>query len=89
VIFNETRKGDDLVATGLEFLHGKDYSTKGLVYAKKEVILSAGTIISPQILELSGIGSHRLLQSLEIESKIDLPGVGENVQEHQRVSMFI
>jgi choline dehydrogenase len=50
--------------------------------AKREVLLCGGTINSPQILQLSGIGPGALLQSLGIEVKHDLPGVGENLQDH-------
>jgi choline dehydrogenase len=46
------------------------------------VLLCGGTISSPQILQLSGIGPGGLLQSLGIEVKHDLPGVGENLQDH-------
>ncbi|KAI0069141.1 GMC oxidoreductase [Artomyces pyxidatus] len=68
-----------LVASGVEFTHdGKSYR----VLANREVILSAGAIKSPQILELSGIGNKDLLSKLGIPTKIDLPSVGENVQEH-------
>ncbi|KAF7371073.1 Alcohol oxidase [Mycena sanguinolenta] len=48
----------------------------------KEVILSAGAIMSPQILEHSGIGNQTILEGLGIETHLHLPGVGENVQEH-------
>jgi choline dehydrogenase len=47
-----------------------------------EVILSAGAIQSPQLLQLSGIGPARLLSSLGIPVVADLPGVGENLQDH-------
>ncbi|KAJ7141629.1 alcohol oxidase [Mycena filopes] len=47
-----------------------------------EVILCAGTIMSPQILELSGIGDPAVLKKAGVEVKVALPGVGENVQEH-------
>jgi choline dehydrogenase len=47
-----------------------------------EVILSAGAIQSPQLLQLSGIGPARLLSSLGISVVADLPGVGENLQDH-------
>jgi choline dehydrogenase len=50
--------------------------------ARREVLLCGGTISSPQILQLSGIGPGGLLQSLGIEVKHDLPGVGENLQDH-------
>ena len=50
-----------------------------------EVILSAGTIGSPQILQLSGIGPGELLQALEIPVIKDLTGVGENLQDHLQI----
>ena len=50
-----------------------------------EVILSAGTIGSPQILQLSGIGPGELLQDLEIPVIKDLTGVGENLQDHLQI----
>lgn len=48
----------------------------------KEIIICGGAFNSPQILELSGIGSKRILEGLGIESKVDLPGVGANLQDH-------
>jgi choline dehydrogenase-like flavoprotein len=48
------------------------------VSARKEVILSAGTFNTPQLLMLSGIGNKTALDALGIESVIDLPGVGQN-----------
>ncbi|MEM7445233.1 MAG: choline dehydrogenase [Pseudomonadota bacterium] len=50
--------------------------------ASREVILSAGTIASPQILMLSGIGSADHLRAHSIDVVADLPGVGENLQDH-------
>ena len=47
-----------------------------------EVVLSAGALQSPQLLQLSGIGPARLLESLGIPVLADLPGVGENLQDH-------
>jgi choline dehydrogenase len=52
------------------------------VQATREVILSAGAIQSPQILELSGIGDPAVLQKLGIRVLQSLPGVGENLQDH-------
>ena len=53
-----------------------------LILARREIILSAGSIGSPQILMLSGVGSGHELQRLGIEVKSDLAGVGKNLQDH-------
>ncbi len=50
--------------------------------ARREVLLSAGAIGSPQILQLSGIADGRFLQYFGIEPVLDLPGVGANLQDH-------
>ncbi|KAI0638410.1 GMC oxidoreductase [Trametes polyzona] len=72
------------VAEAVEFEHkGQVYT----VHAKKEVILSAGTLKSPQLLELSGIGNPNILRKVGIPTKVDLPGVGRNVQEHMIVAV--
>ncbi len=52
------------------------------VYASKEVILSAGTFQSPQILMLSGIGPGEMLKKHQISVKKNMPGVGQNLQDH-------
>ncbi|KZL85810.1 gmc oxidoreductase [Colletotrichum incanum] len=56
-----------------------------VIRAQKEVILSAGSIQSPGLLELSGIGQASVLNASGIEQVIDLPGVGENLQDHLRI----
>ncbi|SFC57921.1 choline dehydrogenase [Pseudoalteromonas denitrificans] len=64
---------------------GVRYERKGKVIdvtVNKEVILSAGPIGSPHILQLSGIGPKSVLDDANIEVKHDLPGVGENLQDH-------
>lgn len=55
---------------------------KRTLHANCEVILCAGAIASPQLLMLSGIGPRNHLSDVGIETIIDLPGVGENLQEH-------
>ncbi|XP_073948385.1 glucose dehydrogenase [FAD, quinone]-like [Choristoneura fumiferana] len=58
-----------------------------IIKAKKEVILSAGTVNSPQLLLLSGIGPKKQLEELKIDVMADL-SVGENLQDHVLVPMF-
>jgi choline dehydrogenase len=55
------------------------------VQAACEVLLAAGSIGSPQLLQLSGIGPGPLLHRLGIEVRQDLPGVGENLQDHLQI----
>jgi len=57
------------------------------VRSERELILSAGAINSPQILMLSGIGPSAQLGALGIKTRVDLPGVGENLQDHPLVYM--
>ena len=68
-------------ATGVEVLSGKKGNSE-LFKAKKEIILSAGSFASPQLLMLSGIGDAGELKRHGIECKKDLPGVGKNLQDH-------
>jgi choline dehydrogenase-like flavoprotein len=70
---------EDGVATGVEFVYDGMHET---VYVKKEVILCGGVINSPQILELSGVGHPDVLKHAGVECKVELPGVGENLQDH-------
>ncbi len=76
----KTDKG--LVATGVH-MHHKGHAQ--LVTARKEVLLAAGAVGSPQILQLSGIGDPDLLQQYGIETKRELRGVGNNLQDHLQV----
>jgi len=60
--------------------------TDGTVYtASKEVVLSAGSFLSPGLLEVSGIGQKSILKSAGVKQLINLPGVGENLQDHIRI----
>ncbi len=69
-------------AVGVRYIKGGKGGTPVEVRANKEVILSGGTYNSPQLLQLSGVGSPELLQSLGIEVRHALPGVGEGLQDH-------
>ena len=79
-----TEKQDDgsLRCTGAQVWNGHEMVT---VTATREVILSAGAIGSPQILQLSGLGPAALLQSLGMEVQRDIPGVGSNLQDHLQI----
>ncbi|KDQ28851.1 hypothetical protein PLEOSDRAFT_1096412 [Pleurotus ostreatus PC15] len=81
ILFEESSDvNEDLVALGVEFMYGGGVF---LATAVKEVILAATTVKSPQILELSGIGRRDVLERINVPVKVDLPGVGENLQEIQ------
>lgn len=69
-------------ATGIEYTHDGNLNR---VEASHEIILSGGAINSPQILMLSGIGPADHLCKHGIEVKLDLPGVGQNLQDHPTV----
>jgi len=73
-------------ARGVEYRRG-DGATVA-VDARCEVILAAGALASPKILQLSGIGPGSELQALGIDVAHDLPGVGRNYQDHLEVSVY-
>ncbi|HMH38938.1 MAG TPA: GMC family oxidoreductase N-terminal domain-containing protein, partial [Streptosporangiaceae bacterium] len=76
ILFNGKR------AFGVEFSRGTGAARRARA---GEVILCGGSINSPQLLQLSGVGSAGLLGSLGIDVVADLPGVGENLQDHLEV----
>jgi choline dehydrogenase len=79
IVFSNNETHGEKVATGVDFVvDGEKYN----VAAKREVILCAGTIGSPQILELSGIGSKSILEKHGIKCLVDNPYVGEHLQDH-------
>lgn len=80
-IDNPTINNDDgrYSASVVQYMHEGQVKT---AKANKEVVLCAGAIQSPQILELSGIGDRILLESHGIKVLIDNPNVGENLQDH-------
>ena len=85
-------------AIGVEFLDGPrlykadplrdEAASTGVltqVYAKREVIIAGGAFNSPQLLKLSGIGAKEELEEHSIPVVVDLPGVGENLQDRYEV----
>jgi choline dehydrogenase-like flavoprotein len=79
VKINFKRSGRSQVATGVTLQDGT------VIQAYEEVVLSAGAIQSPGLLELSGIGQASVLSAAGVTQLIDLPGVGENLQDHIRI----
>ncbi|XP_069999989.1 L-sorbose 1-dehydrogenase-like [Penaeus vannamei] len=77
VIFNSNRR-----ATGVRFLHHGKVKT---ALASREVVMSAGAIGSPHLLLLSGVGPAYHLKEHGIPVVVDLPGVGQNLQDHPNV----
>ncbi|HZX16101.1 MAG TPA: choline dehydrogenase [Pseudomonas sp.] len=71
-------------ASGVAYLLG-DNDTPITVNARREVLLCGGAIASPQVLQRSGVGPAALLRELDIPLVHDLPGVGQNLQDHLEV----
>ena len=74
VLFNDARKATSVLVNTA----GAEYT----ISARKEIILSAGVIGSAQLLQVSGVGDAKALQALNIDVVADLPGVGQNMQDH-------
>ena len=72
-------EGDNCVARGVKFSHD---GTEHIVKVRGEIILSCGSVQSPQLLELSGVGNPDILKAAGIETRVTNPNVGENLQEH-------
>ncbi|GLU31894.1 choline dehydrogenase [Trinickia caryophylli] len=71
-------------ATGVAYLH---HGTQLTAHARREVLVCAGAIASPQILQRSGVGPAEWLRELEIPLVLDLSGVGRNLQDHLEMYM--
>ena len=77
ILFKQSR------AIGIEI----EYGGAGQIIIGDEIIVSAGAIGSPLLLQRSGIGNSKYLSSLNIDVKCDLPGVGENLRDHPSVPL--
>lgn len=73
-------------AVGVEFVQN---GQKRTIRARREVILAAGAVESPKLLEISGIGQGALLQSLGVELVHESPMVGENMQDHVMIGVQV
>ena len=78
----ETRPDGSLRCSGVEVWNGRERLT---AQCDRELLLCAGSIGSPQLLQLSGVGPGALLQQHGIAVLADLPGVGENLQDHLQI----
>lgn len=78
-LVNKVVVAEDGTARGVEFIHADKIHT---VNVKKEVIVSAGAVKSPQVLELSGIGNSAILEKAGVKCIVPNHRVGENLQDH-------
>ncbi|KAF9876374.1 Oxidoreductase [Colletotrichum karsti] len=78
---------DGTTATGVEFFSRDGDGQSITVKANKEVIIAAGAVHTPQVLQLSGIGPKALLEEARIPVLLDIPGVGQNFQDHAYLSV--
>ncbi|KAF9043199.1 glucose oxidase [Panaeolus papilionaceus] len=76
-----------ITASGVEFAPASGGSTRYTVSARREVILAAGAVQTPVLLQLSGIGDSAVLNPLGITTRIDLKTVGKNLQEQTMSQM--
>lgn len=84
MVLEKETEGGECIATGVRFVHrNHEY----MVPVNGEIIISAGSLQSPQILELSGIGNPNVLKAAGIDIKIANPNVGENLQDHMSRGM--
>jgi len=76
---------EDGTAVGVQIHPRDETENRSVIKARKEVILAAGAIHTPQVLQLSGIGPKDLLEEASIDVLVDLPGVGMNFQDHHYI----
>ena len=83
VLFDEDRRAESVVIRE----RGVEAPKAIRVQASREIVIAAGAIHSPQVLQRSGIGPNALLEEAGIEVVEDLPGVGSNLQDHAATSV--
>ncbi|EPE24102.1 FAD/NAD(P)-binding protein [Glarea lozoyensis ATCC 20868] len=83
IVFDKVLTGGKLNATGVRYTHqGEEHFISG-----REIVLCAGVFESPLILERSGVGSKEVLAAADVPVLYELPGVGENLQDHLNCSL--
>ncbi|KAF5376205.1 hypothetical protein D9757_009331 [Collybiopsis confluens] len=86
IVWSSSSSSSNLTATGVQWASSAT-AAKQTVNANKEVILAGGTIGSAQVLQLSGVGPSKYLQAAGVDVKLDLPGVGQRLQDHLSASL--
>ena len=85
--FADRNGSDTVTATGVSFTPSEG-AQQYTATASDQVILSAGVIGSPHLLQLSGIGERSLLESVGIDTRVDLPGVGAHLSDVSSRCLF-
>ncbi|OAQ65220.1 GMC oxidoreductase [Pochonia chlamydosporia 170] len=80
-------QGEKQAASGVKYLDGDGNVQSIIVNKAGEVIIAAGALATPTILEASGVGNPSVLTKLGIEVRVDLPGVGENLQDQPDLTL--
>lgn len=81
ILFDGSRNCDPPRAIGIEYFDAKSCDTKQIM-VNKEVIVCTGSIQTPQLLQVSGIGDQEHLKSIGVDIVCDNPNVGQNLQDH-------
>jgi len=81
IIFASNSSADNLTATAIEYASSSGAKVQ-TVNVTREVILAGGSIGSPQILMLSGVGPRDVLEAAGVAVQVELPGVGQHLQDH-------
>lgn len=74
-------------AVGVEYVRGGPNGKREIVRANREVLLSAGALNSPTLLQLSGVGPREVIEAIGVPMVHELPGVGQNLRDHYRIRM--
>jgi len=86
ILWSQDSRRGKAVASGAEVRNQEGAVSK--IYANQEVILSAGALRSPAILEHSGVGNSLILSQQSIDVKVNLPSVGENLQDQTTMGIL-
>ncbi|RAQ44799.1 glucose oxidase [Aspergillus flavus] len=90
IVWQNGKKGSNIRAQGVEVATQEgDERRTSVVGARREVIIAAGAMRTPAILELSGVGNPRILEKYGVPVQVNLPSVGENLQDQLNTSIVM